>query len=327
MRYVAMTAPGGAEVLQIQTTATPSPGPGEVLIRVAASGVNRPDLAQRAGLYPPPPGASPILGLEVAGIIEAAPSDSGFQPGDRVCALVPGGGYATHCVTPASHCLPIPKNMDFTHAAGLAETFFTVWANVFQIGGLKAGQRFLVHGGTSGIGVTALQLARAFGAEAYATAGSERKVAACVELGARAAINYRSEDFVARIAELTAGQGVDVILDMVGGDYTAKNIACLAMNGRLVQIATLGGAKVQIHLPTVMQKRLVITGSTLRPRSVADKARIASELRERVWPLLESGQVKVVVDQVFGFSDVRKAHEYLEAGEHIGKVILVHEAG
>ena len=324
MQYIAMSAPGSPEVLELKTGPRPGPGPDDVLIRVAASGVNRPDLAQRAGTYPPPPGASQVLGLEVAGTIEQAPPSSGFKSGDRVCALVPGGGYSGYCVAPATHCLMIPSGMDFIHAAGIPETFFTVWANVFQIGGLTKGQRFLVHGGSSGIGTTALQLAAAFGAEAYATAGSASKTDACRQLGAHAAINYRTEDFVARIAELTHGQGVNLILDMVGGDYTQRNLNCLSMNGRLVQIATLGGAKAQVHLPTLMQKRLVITGSTLRPRSIADKALIAAELKAKVWPLLETGQVKVIVDRVFSLDQARQAHEYLEAGAHIGKVILTH---
>jgi len=322
MQYIAMSAPGSPEVLELKTGPRPSPGPGDVLIQVAASGVNRPDLAQRAGTYPPPPGASPILGLEVAGTIVEAPGSSEFKSGDRVCALVPGGGYSEYCITPAAHCLKMPSGLDFIHAAGIPEAFFTVWANVFQIGGLTKGQRFLVHGGSSGIGTTAIQLAAAFGAEVYTTAGSTSKTAACLQLGAHFAINYRTEDFVARIAELTHGQGLNLILDMVGGDYTQRNLNCLSMNGRLVQIATQGGAKAQVHLPTLMQKRLVITGSTLRPRAIADKALIAAELKANVWPLLESGHVKVIVDRVFSLDQARQAHEYLEAGTHIGKVIL-----
>jgi NADPH2:quinone reductase len=285
----------------------PVPGDGEVLIRVAAAGVNRPDLLQAAGRYPPPPGASPILGLEVAGTVEGT--------GERVCALVPGGGCAEYCVAPAAHCLPIPAGFSMEEAAGIPETFFTVWANVFQIGQLKAGERILIHGGSSGIGTTAIQLAREFGATVFATAGTAEKCRACEGLGARA-INYREQDFVAEVGQ------VDLVLDMVGGPYTARNIECLAPFGRLVQIATQQGAEATVNLAKIMQRRITVTGSTMRPRTVEDKARIARELHEQVWPLLESGRVRVIVDRIFPLEQVGEAHRYLQKGDHIGKVIL-----
>ena len=316
MKYIHITQPGPADVLQLAEMAAPTPGPGEVLIRVAAAGVNRPDIAQREGKYPPPPGASPILGLEVAGTIAAAAPDSGWREGDLVCALVPGGGYAEYCVTPGAQCLPLPRGLSLTEAAGIPETFFTVWANVFQIGGLKAGERFLVHGGTSGIGTTAIQLARAFGATPFATAGTDAKCRACEELGAERAVNYREQDFVKELSN------IDLILDMVAGDYTARNIDVLAPQGRLVQIAVQQGAKVTLNIAKVMQKRLTITGSTMRPRTVADKAAIARELQQHVWPLLESHTVKVLVDRTFPLAEAAEAHRYLESGAHVGKVIL-----
>lgn len=309
MRYVECGGAGGPEVLRIAEAPRPEPGTGEVLIQVQAAGVNRPDIAQRQGKYPPPAGASPILGLEVAGTVVGT--------GKRVCALVPGGGYAEYCVTPESHCLPAPQGLAMEEAAGIPETFFTVWANLFQIGALKAGDRFLVHGGTSGIGTTAIQLAHAFGATVYATAGSKEKCAACVRLGAERAINYREQDFAKELRG-----AVDLILDMVGGSYAARNIECLAPGGRLVQIAVQQGAEVTVNLAKIMQKRITVTGSTMRPRSVEDKAQIARELREQVWPLLESGRVKVLVDRVFPLEQAAEAHRYLEAGEHVGKVIL-----
>jgi putative PIG3 family NAD(P)H quinone oxidoreductase len=287
-----------------------------VLIRAAAAGVNRPDLLQRQGRYPPPPGASPVLGLEVAGAIAAAPVGSRWIAGDPVCALVHGGGYAEYCVAPAGQCLPMPRGLSMEEAAGIPETFFTVWANVFQIGRLQAGERILIHGGASGIGTAAIQLARAFGAIPMVTAGTAEKCAACLKLGAAAAVNYRERDFSQEL------KGVDVVLDMVGAPYTARNIACLAPGGRLVQIAVQMGAEALVNLATVMQKRITLTGSTMRPRSVADKARIAGELEEHVWPLLSDGRVKVIVDRVFRLDQVADAHRYLEAGEHIGKVIL-----
>ena len=309
MRYIECAGTGGPEVLRVTEGPRPEPGVGEVLIRVEAAGVNRPDIVQRQGKYPPPPGASPILGLEVAGTVVAT--------GARVCALVPGGGYAEYCVTPESHCLPVPQGLSMEEAAGIPETFFTVWANVFQIGGLKAGERFLVHGGTSGIGTTAIQLARAFGATVYATAGSDDKCRACERLGADRAINYREQDFAKELRG-----AVDVVLDMVGGSYTPRNIDCLAPRGRLVQIAVQDGMEATINLAKIMQKRITVTGSTMRPRTVDEKAQIARELKEHVWSLLESGKVKVLVDRVFPLDEAAEAHRHLESGTHVGKVIL-----
>lgn len=301
----------------------PVPGPGDVLIRVAAAGVNRPDVMQRSGKYPPPPGASDIPGLEVAGIVEGVGREvSGWQAGDRVCALVSGGGYAEYCVAPAPQCLPTPAGMTFVGAAALPETFFTVWTNVFERGRLIAGESALIHGGSSGIGTTAIQLARAFGARVFATAGSAEKCAACERLGAERAINYREADFVAAVRNLTAGLGVDVILDMVGGDYVARNLDALAVDGRLVQIAMMAGAKAQISLVPVLQRRLTLTGSTLRPRSVAEKGAIARALREHVWPLLEAGEVAPVVFRTFPLRDAAAAHRLMESSEHIGKLVL-----
>ncbi len=316
MKYIHFDQPGTADVLHLAEMPAPSPGPGEVLIRVAAAGVNRPDLAQRAGKYPPPPGASPVLGLEVAGTVAAAAPDSGWQEGDQVCALVPGGGYAEYCAAPGVQCLPIPRGLSPTEAAGIPETFFTVWANVFQIGQLAKGERFLVHGGTSGIGTTAIQLARAFEAVPFATAGSDAKCQVCVDLGAERAVNYREEDFTKVLRE------IDLILDMIAGDYTARNIEVLAPRGRLVQIAVQQGANVTINIAKVMQKRITVTGSTMRPRPIAEKAAIARELHLQVWPLLESGAVKVLVDRVFPLAEAAEAHRYLDSGTHVGKVIL-----
>ena len=316
MKYIHFNEPGTADVLHLAEMPAPSPGPGEVLIRVAAAGVNRPDIAQRAGKYPPPPGASPILGLEVAGTVAAAAPDSGWREGERVCALVPGGGYAEYCLAPGVQCLPIPRGLSLTDAAGIPETFFTVWANVFQIGQLTRGERFLVHGGTSGIGTTAIQLARAFGAVPFATAGSDAKCQVCVDLGAERAVNYKEEDFAKALRD------IDLVLDMIGGDYTARNVDVLAPRGRLVQIAVQQGANVTINMAKVMQKRITITGSTMRPRPIAEKAAIARELHEQVWPLLESGAVKVLVDRVFPLAEAAAAHRHLDSGRHIGKVIL-----
>lgn len=322
MRAVHVSQPGGPERLLIGDEPIPTPRGNEVLIEIHAAGVNRPDLAQRAGKYPPPPGASPLLGLEVAGIVTARGETATLEIGATVCALVPGGGYAEYCVAPESHCLPIPAGLSFPAAAGIPETFFTVWANVFQLGRLTAGERFLVHGGASGIGTTALQLAHAFGAEVFVTAGTDEKCAACVKLGADWAINYKTADFDTEIARLTEKRGVDVILDMIGGSYTPRNLHCLAPKGRLVQIATMEASETTLDLRLLLQKRLTITGSTLRPRTVEDKAVIAAALREKVWPLLDAGQVRVVIDRVFDLADVRLAHEHLERGGHIGKVIL-----
>jgi putative PIG3 family NAD(P)H quinone oxidoreductase len=323
MRFVEAAAAGGPDVLQLAETDVPQPGPGEVLIRVAAAGVNRPDVLQRAGLYPPPPGASPVLGLEVAGTIVATGQQvQGWRLGDVVCALVPGGGYAEFCVTPAAHCLPIPRGLGVTEAAALPETFFTVWSNVFDRGRLARGESFLVHGGTSGIGTTAIQLARAFGARVFATAGSPEKCAVCRELGAEQAIDYRQADFVAAVREATGGRGVDVILDMVGGPYVERNLRVLAVEGRLVQIAFLQGSKVTLDLVHLMVRRQTITGSTLRPRSVAEKAAIAAALREKVWPLIEAGTVRPMIDRTFPLADAAAAHRLMESSQHIGKIVL-----
>jgi len=320
MRFVDFQ-PGPADNLRVAETPKPASAEAEVLIRVEAAGVNRPDILQRMGKYPPPPGASPILGIEVAGIIETAGPGSRWKPGDRVCALVPGGGYAEYCAVPEPQVLKVPAGLSMEEAAGIPETFFTVWANVFQIGKLQAGERILIHGGTSGIGTTAIQLARAFGATVFVTAGSGEKCAACVRLGAEAAIDYLKQDFVHEIRRLTP-HGVDVVLDMVGGPYAPRNIECLVMDGRLVQISVQQGAEATINLSKIMQKRLIVTGSTMRPRAVADKGRIARELEDRVWPLLAARQVKVIVDRVFPLEEVADAHRYLESGAHIGKVIL-----
>jgi NADPH2:quinone reductase len=322
MRFVDPTGPGGPEVLQLGEMPTPQPREGEVLIRVHGAGINRPDVLQRQGKYPPPPGASPVLGLEVSGEIAALGAGATLKLGERVCALVPGGGYAEYCRVPAGHCLPVPEGLSMQEAAGIPETFFTVWANVFQIGGLKAGELFLVHGGAGGIGTTAIQLAHARGAQVFTTAGTEQKCALCRALGASHAFNYTNQDFVAEIARITAARGVDVILDMVGGGYTEKNINSLAMRGRLLQIAFQQGATVTLNLAKIMQKRLLITGSTLRPRSIEDKTVIAKELFREVWPLLRSRQVKVVIDKVVAFAEVKAAHEYFESAHHTGKVIL-----
>ncbi|MCC7460873.1 MAG: NAD(P)H-quinone oxidoreductase [Gammaproteobacteria bacterium] len=324
MQHVTLAAPGGPEVMRLVRGPCPRAGTGEVLIRVQAAGVNRPDLAQRAGRYPPPADASPILGLEVAGEVAACGAGvERLRVGERVCALTNGGGYAEYCVVPAGQCLPWPRDYDAIRAAALPETHFTVWANLFQAGALAAGRMALVHGGTSGIGVTAIRLAKAFGATIYATAGTDAKCAACLELGADAAINHRTQDFAAEIGRLTAGRGVDVILDMVGAGYFNRNLACLASDGRLVIIAFLQGAKVaSADLGPILMRRLVVTGSTLRPRTPAEKAAIAAELRSRVWPLLDAGRCAPVIHRVFALTDVIDAHRQLEAGEHIGKIVL-----
>ncbi|NNG05848.1 MAG: NAD(P)H-quinone oxidoreductase [Inquilinus sp.] len=325
MTAIEISAPGGPEVLRATTLPVPEPGAGEVLIRVAAAGVNRPDVLQRLGGYPPPPGASPLPGLEVAGTVAALGAGAeaaGLGIGDAVCALTPGGGYAEYCLTPAAHCLPIPGPLGPTEAAALPETYFTVWTNTFDRARLAAGESLLVHGGSSGIGTTAIQLARAFGARVFTTAGSAEKCAACEELGAERAINYREEDFVAMVKEATDGRGVDVVLDMVGGDYFPRNLETLAVDGRHVSIAVLGGAKTSFAIPTVMQKRLIVTGSTLRPRSIADKAAIAGSLREKVWPLLESGAVRPVMHATFPLAQAAAAHALMEGGSHIGKIVL-----
>ncbi len=320
MRAVEISEPGGPEVLRLATRPVPEPGAGQVLIRVSHAGVNRPDALQRAGAYAPPPGASDLPGLEAAGEIAAiGPGVTEWAVGDRVCALLPGGGYAEHVVTPAAHCLPVPEGLDLQQAACLPETFFTVWSNVFMRGGLQAGERFLVHGGSSGIGTTAIQLAHAFGARVFATAGSPEKCAACARLGAERAINYREEDFV---EALRAEGGADLILDMVGGDYIPRNVKALADDGRLVQIAFLSGPKVELNFAQVMTRRLTITGSTLRPQSDLAKARIAEGLRAHVWPLLEAGRIGPVMDSEFPLEEAAAAHARMESSAHIGKIVL-----
>lgn len=323
MMQIAIAAPGGPEMLIPQTVPVPVPAAGEVLIRVVAAGVNRPDVLQRAGAYPPPPDASPIPGLEVAGTIAALGSAvTRWRIGDAVCALVNGGGYAEFALAPAGQVLPVPAGLDPAAAAGLPETCFTVWTNVFERGRLRAGERLLVHGGTSGIGTTAIQMAKARGAIVYATAGGPDKVAACRALGADAAIDYRSQDFVAEIKALTGGAGVDVILDMVGGDYIARNLRCLAVEGRLVQIAFLQGAKAEIDFAPLMVKRQTITGSTLRPRSPADKAAIAAALEAEIWPLVTAGQLRPRIHARFPLTEAAAAHRLMESSAHIGKILL-----
>lgn len=320
MRVVEIAGPGGPEVLKPATRALPVPGQGEILIKVAFAGVNRPDALQRAGAYAPPPGASPLPGLEGAGTVVAlGEGASRWKLGDKVCALLPGGGYAEFAVCSADHALPVPAGLGLAEAACLPETFFTVWTNVFQRGRLKAGERFLVHGGTSGIGTTAIQLARAFGARVFTTAGSDAKCNACLKFGAERAINYRAEDFVAAVK---AEGGADLILDMVGGAYLPRNIKALADDGRLVQIAFLTGPKVELNFAELMVRRLSITGSTLRPQSVEAKARIASELEASVWPLLAAGRIGPVMDSTFALAEAAKAHARMESSDHIGKIVL-----
>lgn len=319
-QVVEITSHGGPEVLQIATQDLPSPGHGEVLIKVAYAGVNRPDALQRAGLYDPPTGASPLPGLECAGeIVGIGAGVTAWTVGDEVCALLHGGGYAEYVTTPAAHCLPVPQGLSLKAAACLPETFFTVWSNVFQRGGLQAGERFLVHGGSSGIGTTAIQLARAFGARVFTTAGSDEKCAACIALGAEIAINYRDADFV----EIMRSEGgADVILDMVGGPYMQRNLKALADDGRLVQIAFLQGMKAELNMVQLMTRRLTMTGSTLRPQSDLAKARIAEALREHVWPLLAAGKIAPVMDQEFALADAADAHRRMESSAHIGKIVL-----
>jgi len=324
MTAVEIAQPGGPEVLRPVTRPTPALGSRDVLIAVAAAGVNRPDLMQRQGRYAPPPGASDIPGLEVAGRVVARGKDvEEWQEGDAVCALVAGGGYAEYCAAPAPQCLPVPKGLDFVQAAALPETVFTVWTNVFERGRLAAGETLLVHGGASGIGTTAIQMARARGVRVFATAGTREKCAACEKLGAERAIDYSREDFAAVVAELTAGRGVDVILDMVGGDYLPRNLASLATDGRLVQIAFLKGPRAEIDLMTVMHRRLTLTGSTLRPRSIEEKGQIARAVRENVWPLIEKGDVRPVLHATFPLAAAAEAHRALEAGTHVGKIVLI----
>ncbi|MBL3566489.1 NAD(P)H-quinone oxidoreductase [Rhodovulum sulfidophilum] len=320
MRAIEIAEPGGPEMLRPTERPVPVPQPGEVLIRLAYAGVNRPDALQRAGSYAPPPQASDLPGLEGAGeVVALGEGVTGLKPGDQVCALLPGGGYADYVTAPAAHALPVPEGMGLKQAACLPETFFTVWSNVFMRGGLTAGERFLVHGGSSGIGTTAIQLASAFGARVFATAGTPAKCAACRALGADRAIDYRSEDFV---DVLKAEGGADLILDMVGGDYLPRNVRALADEGRLVQIAFLQGPKVTLNFAHVMMRRLTVTGSTLRPQSDLAKARIAAELREKVWPLLASGRGAPVMDSEFDLTEAARAHARMEQGAHIGKIVL-----
>lgn len=323
MRAIEITQPGQPDVLQLREHPQPEPKPGEVLIRVIAAGVNRPDVFQRLGQYAPPPGASDLPGLEVAGeIVGGDFAAGGFKEGDLVCALVQGGGYAEYCAAPVEQCLPVPEGLTPLQAAALPETFFTVWSNVFQRAGLKGDETLLVQGGSSGIGVTAIQVATALGHRVFATAGSDDKCRACEELGAIRAINYKTEDFAAVVKEATGGQGVDVVLDMVGGDYVAREVGCLADDGRIVVIALLGGAKANVDLGQVLRRRLTITGSTLRPRPVAFKAQIARELRERVWPLIAAGKIKPVIHQTFPLEQAAAAHALMESSAHVGKIML-----
>jgi NADPH2:quinone reductase len=326
MKAVEITSYGAPDVLRMGTRAAPVAGAGEVLIRVSASGVNRPDVLQRTGNYPVPPGASDIPGLEVAGEIVAGDAQAmfaaGFSIGDHVCALVAGGGYAELCVAPVGQCLPVPPGLSDVQAASLPETFFTVWSNVFERAHLQKGESLLVQGGSSGIGVTATQIARALGAVVLVTAGSDEKCAACLALGADHAMNYRTTDFVQETKKLTNGRGVDVILDMVAGSYVAREVESLAEDGRLVIIALQGGVKAEFNAGLVLRKRLTITGSTLRPRSLAFKSSIASALREKVWPLLASGAVKPVIHSTFAAADAAKAHTLMESNQHVGKIVL-----
>lgn len=320
MRAVEISTPGGPEVLTPVDRDIPVPGHGQILIRVAHAGVNRPDALQRAGAYDPPPGASDLPGLEASGYVAAlGPGVTGIKEGDAVCALLPGGGYAQYVVTPAAHALPVPAGLSMAQAAALPETYFTVWTNVFMRGGLIAGERFLVHGGSSGIGTTAIQLASVFGARVFTTAGSDAKCAACRDLGAEQAINYRDADFV---ETLRAEGGADLILDMVGGSYLPRNVRALADDGRLVQIAFLQGPKAELNFAQVMVRRLTITGSTLRPQSDLAKARIAADLRDMVWPLLAAGRIAPVMDSAFPLEQAAAAHARMESSEHIGKIVL-----
>jgi putative PIG3 family NAD(P)H quinone oxidoreductase len=327
MIAIAIREPGGPEVLVPVERPVPTAGANEVLIKVAAAGVNRPDVLQRLGRYTPPPGISDIPGLEIAGTVQAVGADvREWKPGDRVCALVAGGGYAEYCAAPAPQCLPIPAGLDFTSAAGLPEVMFTVWTNVFERGRLKVGESILIHGGSSGIGTAAVQLAKALGARVFATAGTAEKCAACEALGAERCINYRDEDFVTVIKDMTGGQGVDVVLDMVAGDYLQRNLDLLAMDGRVVVIAQLGGYRSTISTVPILQRRLTVTGSTLRPRSIEEKGRIAAAVHHHVWPLLESGAVRVLVHTTFPLSQAAEAHRVMESSTHIGKLVLLVES-
>jgi NADPH:quinone reductase len=323
MTAIELKQPGGPDMLVPGSRPTPKPGKGEVLIKVAAAAINRPDVLQRQGKYPPPPGAPDTLGLDVAGTVVASGEGVSWpKMGDQVCALVAGGGYAEYAVAPAPQCMPVPKGFSMAEAASLPETYFTVWTNVFERGRLQPGEAFLVHGGASGIGITAIQLAKALGSRVFATAGSAEKCAACEKLGAEKAFNYKTEDWVAGAKQATQGEGVDVILDMVGGDYTPRNLELLRIEGRVVQIAFLRGNKVEIDLNPIMRKRLTLTGSTLRPRSVAEKALIAQALRARVWPLFESGKLKPVIHATFPLAKAAEAHRMMDADQNTGKIVL-----
>ncbi len=323
MRAVEISKPGGPEVLRAAERPLPTPKPNEILVKVAAAGVNRPDVLQRMGTYPVPPDASDLPGLEIAGeVVARGASVQMWKPGDKVCALVHGGGYAEYCVAPEVQALPLPKGLSALEAASLPETFFTVWANVYDRAGLKPGESLLVQGGSSGIGVTAIQMAAATGNRVFATAGSDEKCAACVKLGAEKAFNYKTQDFLAEVKTATDGKGVNVILDMVGGDYVPKELKCLADDGRLVFIAFLRGSKTELDINEVMRRRLTISGSTLRPRPVEFKGLIAASLRERIWPLVESGKIKPVIYKTFPLAEAAEAHRLMESSQHIGKIVL-----
>ena len=322
-RYIRVERPGAPEVMQLAEGRRPAPAANEVLIAVAAAGVNRPDVLQRMGVYPPPPTASPILGLEVAGTVAAiGPEVTQWRIGDPVCALTPGGGYAEYCVTPAAHCLPVPAGLSMIEAAALPETAFTVWGNLFRRGRLVADESVLIHGGTSGIGSTAIQFAKAFGARVLVTANGAEKCTACIALGADAAIDYAGQDFVAEVQRLTDGLGVDVVLDIVGGDYTARNLAALGMDGRLILVGFQRGATATIDLTAIMRKRIVVTGSMLRPQTHDEKAALAQALVERVWPLIEDGSIRLPMAATFPLAQVADAHRLMESNRHIGKIVL-----
>jgi NADPH2:quinone reductase len=323
MNAAGFDAPGGPDVLRLEAVPVPRPGPGEVLIKVAFAGVNRPDVIQRQGFYPPPPGASPLLGLEVSGTIAALGEGvSSWLPGQKVCALTPGGGYAEYCIAPAGHCLPVPDSLPLDQAAALPETLFTVWHNVFERGYAREGETLLVHGGTSGIGTMAIMLGKHFGLTVIVTCGGADKCAEALKVGADHAIDYKAQDFVAEVARITGGKGVEIVLDMVAGDYVARNLQCLGDDGRHVTIAVQGGLQATIPMVEVMRRRLTLTGSTLRPRSNDFKTMLAQEIRELAWPLVEAGELRPIMDQTFALADAAKAHARMEAGSHIGKIVL-----